>query len=95
MIVTELNKHGVINKAAQHCVALVVNGYSDWFLPSIDELHLMYVNLHKKGLGGFEDWYWSLSQYLKDYAWYQNFNSGYQVSTSWSITCRVRAVRAF
>ncbi|MGB8489649.1 MAG: TonB-dependent receptor plug domain-containing protein, partial [Bacteroidales bacterium] len=37
--------------AARLCHDLELNGYNDWFLPSIDELFLMYTNLHSKGLG--------------------------------------------
>ena len=46
-----------LNKAADACADYVVtkNGvnYDDWFLPSINELTLMYSELHTKGLGGF------------------------------------------
>jgi TonB-dependent SusC/RagA subfamily outer membrane receptor len=41
--------------AARLCYDLKMNGYSDWFLPSINELFLMYTNLHSKGSGSFED----------------------------------------
>ncbi len=34
------------NTPADICRSYEVNGYFDWFLPSIDELHKMYVNLH-------------------------------------------------
>ncbi|MEM5566205.1 hypothetical protein WNY78_13880 [Psychroserpens sp. AS72] len=39
--------------AAKHCDDFVFNGFNDWYLPSIDELHLAYVNLHTQGLGDF------------------------------------------
>jgi hypothetical protein len=46
--------------AAVACTGLNINGYNDWFLPSEDELKLMYSNLFQKGLGGFAAvYYWS------------------------------------
>jgi hypothetical protein len=65
------------NYAASICKNLTLGGYSDWFLPSKDELGLMYTNLKKAGLGGFSgSWLWSSSQYNNFYAWYQNFSVG-------------------
>ena len=88
-----------INKAAQLCYNLKIDYYNDWFLPSKDELNLIYKNLHKKGIGDFKDaCYWSSSQYYNNVnnAWLQNFNNGNQnYSYSKANTTRVRAVRAF
>lgn len=60
-----------------------IDSYSDWFVPSRDELNLMYMNLHKKGMGNFRnDKYWTSSEYYnggehsKYYACYQNFANG-------------------
>jgi len=62
IIIDRLQQLGEINTAAQLCAVLDVNGYKDWFLPSLDELDLMFNNLKKKGLGGFGDkYYWSSS----------------------------------
>src|SRR5207248_2347685 len=40
-----------INYAADVCSALVLNGYSDWFLPSSEELRSMATNLASAGMG--------------------------------------------
>jgi len=96
-IVEWLNSHGETDCAAQLCDALDYGGYNDWFLPSRDELNLMYVNLHLEGDGGFtDDIYWSSSEYNDDYAWREYFSSGGQYDGSIKDSDRqVRAVRAF
>jgi hypothetical protein len=85
--------------AASVCDDLVLNGYSDWYLPSFGELQLMYSNLHLQGIGGFigsHSWYWSSSQYLPYYAWDMQFGSGQVlVSGTKYDNSQVRAVRAF
>jgi hypothetical protein len=81
---------------ARRCTELNINGYADWFLPSKSDLGWMYVNLKRKGLGGFgDDWYWSSSQIRSDVAWPQEFSNGFQDGRSKDITFSVRAVRAF
>lgn len=52
------------NTAADICAKMNVDGYDDWFLPSLNELKLMYTNLASKGKGGtFENtFYWSSTQ---------------------------------
>jgi hypothetical protein len=83
--------------AASVCSDLVLNGYSDWFLPSSEELQLMYNRLKIQGLGGFSSyWYWSSSQNNSGYAWNVNFNYG-SVANGFnkSDNNQVRAVRAF
>jgi hypothetical protein len=82
--------------AASVCADLVLNGYSDWYLPSIGELQLMYSRLHLQGLGGFGDsWYWSSSQYYPGFAWLMDFNGGVVYNYGKNSNFQVRAVRAF
>ena len=86
--------------AAKLCSDLVVtkNGvvYDDWFLPSKDELNLIYQNLKKNNLGGFsEDIYWSSSEKSAAYAWIQAFDDGRQNYHFRDNNYRVRPVRAF
>jgi formylglycine-generating enzyme required for sulfatase activity len=85
-----------LNIAATICNDLVINGYSDWFLPSKDELNLMYQNLKKYGIGNFAgSFYWSSSEYSSNNAWNQYFDNGSQKYSNKSNGFRVRAVRAF
>jgi len=90
---------GAGNYAAQLCNDLTVGGYNDWFLPSKDELDLMYENLHLEGFGDFADaLYWSSSEYDAydaNYALVKYFVDGGQGYDNKDDTNRVRAVRAF
>ncbi len=69
-------------------------GYTDWFLPSKDELNKLYIN--KAAVGGFADtYYWSSSEVSASYAWCQFFTSGGGGGTFKYYELPVRAVRAF
>jgi hypothetical protein len=77
-------------------------GYTDWFLPSKDELNLMYLNIgqgNALGLGNvgnfFTNYYWSSTEYDNDTVWRSNFSSGVQNGNIKNFTHYVRAVRAF
>jgi hypothetical protein len=53
-----INVQGVGNYAAQLCGDLIIDGYSDWHLPGMDELNKLYLN--KTIIGGFANsYYWS------------------------------------
>ena len=68
--------------------------YGDWYLPSKNELYLLY--LQKSVVGGFAgNYYWSSTEYAGNYAWDQDFDDGFQNVVSKSITYYVRAIRAF
>lgn len=70
--------------------------FKDWFLPSKEELNLMYQNLHEQGLGSFVNGglYWSSSENIVG-AWIQYFGGGSQDNGYRCDAYRVRPVRAF
>lgn len=78
-------------------------GYSDWFVPSRDELNLMYENLHKKGLGSFRnDRYWTSCEYFDEdgahsyyYACYQDFATGKKDGHLRTADDYLRLIRSF
>ena len=71
-------------------------GYSDWYLPSKDELNKLYLN--RAVVGGFVNgYYWSSTDFVSvNYvAWTQNFRDGEQSASIKGSTENVRAIRAF
>ena len=78
-----------------------------WYLPSLDELGLLYYNRYsaQKGLrfGGntllqwnsLTAWYWSSSEYDASYAFRYSFLDGIADQNIKTTACYVRAVRAF
>ena len=80
--------------AARICGNLVLNGYSDWYLPSKDELNKLYLN--RASIGGFVNTsYWSSSEISPTNAWLHNFFTGAQISNEKFYGNYVRAIRAF
>jgi hypothetical protein len=103
-IVRYLRERGESDCAAQICLSYSQGGYDDWFLPSKDELNLLYTNLELKNLGDFSiGWYWSSSQAGDNGAWCQRFSDGEQSSYAFfgntparkNNSHSVRPVRAF
>ncbi|MDD5273403.1 MAG: DUF1566 domain-containing protein [Methylovulum sp.] len=93
---------GVGAYAAKLTADLVLGGYSDWFLPSKDELNLMYQNIGQgaaaplTNVGGFASYdYWSSSEVNYGDAWGYRFGGGFQDTGCKCDTRYVRAVRAF
>jgi len=85
---------GCMSGAAYYCATLDEGGYTDWFLPSKDELNKLWIN--RVAIGGFADYYyWSSSVYYAPSAWGQYFYVDYQNYYLKTNYLRVRAVRAF
>ena len=92
-----------IEIAARACYNLILNGYSDWYLPSINELEKLYQNLsniNKNALNNLgkcfeEKIYWSSSQLNNHYALALDFNKGKISHVKKNTNCLVRAIRAF
>jgi len=82
--------------AVNICANYTDGTYNDWFLPSKDELNLMYSYLHQQGLGGFANsTYWSSSSFTFIFAYRQNFSDGAQSAGYKDYNKLVRPVRAF
>ena len=93
--VCDLEKRNWTN-AKIACEALDINGYSDWHLPTKEELQYLYKNLHQVGIADFERrQYWSSTEYNSSIALLQNFSVGNQDNYFKSSAYNVRAVRAF
>ncbi|GEM_PF-1161807 len=85
------------NYAAKLCDDFVADTFEDWFLPSKEELDLLYDNLKSNGWGGFATtgFYWSSSEAASGSASVQMFDSGNQQNNDKSSSGHVRAIRSF
>ena len=89
-----VGQSGCTAGAAKLCKAYTGSGYSDWFLPSKDELNAMY--LKRATIGSFASaFYCSSSEDISTKMLIQYFSDGTQYSFNKSSSNRVRAVRAF
>lgn len=104
--IDETKEHGLIvstndlsgtadwDEAIQCCIDYHAGGFTDWRLPSLDELNILYQN--KSLAGSFERFsYWSSTEYAEHFAWFQNFYTGIQDNDFKDNTCYVRAIRNF
>ncbi|MGH2664911.1 hypothetical protein [Flavobacterium sp.] len=66
---------------AKKALLFMNNNYKDWFLPSNDELNLMYQNLHSQGLGDFANSvYWSSTEIDANDAKVIDFGTGNSIA---------------
>src|SRR5690554_6057733 len=90
--------------ASTYVNGLTDGGFTDWYLPSIDELSILWHNrFHANNAlnaGGFTllsyyAYYWSSTEYNEPYAFFFNFLNGGTNYLSKPLSYNVRAVRAF
>jgi hypothetical protein len=85
---------GAGSYAAKICYDLVEGGYSDWYLPSKDELNILYLN--RAVIGGFgNNIYWASCSPFFGAVWVHNFSNGFQFNSTSSFPRSVRAIRSF
>ena len=95
---------GHTSSAAKLCLDLVSGGQSDWYLPSIQELNMLWNNYYTvarvlsqiSGAAQLSNsFYWSSSENYLNFAWYFVFGNGGTSSNYKTNAGCVRAVRAF
>jgi hypothetical protein len=94
----EQNTADIIAGCNETTAASVAAAYGPgWYLPSKDELNMLYAQKAAGVVGGFDNFfYWSSSQINSGNAWNQDFFNGDQIENFVkSNSLRVRAVRAF
>ena len=80
--------------AAAYASDYTYNGFSDWFLPSKDELTELYTN--RASIGGYtNNYYWSSSESNASNAWTVYFPSGSPYADFKSNNIYTRPVRSF
>ena len=82
--------------AAAYCADLVYGGYSDWFLPSKDELAQL--RIQRTAIGDLQIYdYWSSTEFYNatSFAWRQRIDSGAAWGYSKTQSNLVRPVRSF
>jgi hypothetical protein len=107
-VVYEENGHGLIaamsdlhsvdwNSAKTACEDLILNGYSDWHMPSKEELNSVYINLGRLKIAGFEDdsVHWTSTESGHGYYAVQVFPRGTFYTGQMDEKYSVRPVRTF
>jgi hypothetical protein len=106
IVFTDANGHGLAsaptdlpfsdwNVAKQACEDLVLDGCTDWRLPTRDELNQLYLNKDKIGGFGKFDSYWSSTEVGGNSAFTVEFDNGVNAAAPTNTKSSVRAVRAF
>ena len=100
---TIVNFQGTGSYAAKLCDDLSLNGFSDWYLPSEDELNEVFINrvvinatsTANGGNAFLNSFYWTSTEFNIANARSQDFSTGSQASSGKGIFRKVRAVRSW
>jgi hypothetical protein len=105
-----VNQSGQTSSAAKLCLDSTNNSQTDWYLPAIDELSLLWQNRFNvnrtlsdnSNFGSIAgsvqigyDNYWSSTEYFSNSAWLFYFSTGTPNDNNKNTTCYVRAIRKF
>jgi len=82
----------VDHPAAKWARGVVIDGHTDFYIPSRREMRLLWARVPERVEPG---WYWSSTQFSRHDAWYQYFDDGLQVTNGKSWEARCRLVRRF
>jgi len=96
----QTNTQAIVNScsdnytAAYMCSQLTSESYDDWFLPSVEELRLVFTNLIEKNIYGFwANEYWTSTEYDAGKAYSLNSSTGQNTSdkSNWIYYLPIRA----
>jgi hypothetical protein len=90
--------------AADYCATLPAFGHSDWYLPALNEVAVLYANKTVIGnfditdgntavSGAYPGLYWSSSEYANAYSYTQRFSDGFQTTINKTSLLSLRCVR--
>lgn len=89
-------KQGLTQSSYATGIARAYNGggYSDWFLPSKEELNIMFLN-KTSVVSCVDNLYWSSSEFSSNFAWAQDFGTGFQLTENKELSLCVCPIRYF
>jgi TolB-like protein len=71
-------------------------GFTDWHLPTIEEMEFIYINLKLRGVGSFNSsFHWSSSENGANNVWGLIFSNGERYNGTKNGGGRIRAIRSF
>jgi len=79
--------------AAYICDTLTANGFTDWFLPSKEELNHVYLNKNTIGIAEPNAYFWSSTMHSFEEGWVQHFGNGGQEFQDLLVTNRMICIR--